>query len=80
MTATDTDLTAADVAWDLEPLLPAPGDAGLDDLLDRLAADEFDLVGVGRALLANYNWAELVEAGEFAALKPFDKALLKQLY
>jgi len=52
----------------------------LDDLLDRLAADEFDLVGVGRALLANYNWAELVEAGEFAALKPFDKALLKQLY
>ena len=38
MTATETDLTAADVAWDLEPLLPAPGDAGLDDLLDRADA------------------------------------------
>ena len=30
MTATDADLTASDVVWDLEPLLPAPGDAGLD--------------------------------------------------
>lgn len=52
----------------------------LDDLLERLAADEFDLVAVGRALLANHNWAALVEAGDFEALKPFDKALLKQLY
>jgi oligoendopeptidase F len=38
MTATDTDLTAADVAWDLEPLLPAAGDAGLDELLDQADA------------------------------------------
>ena len=37
MTATDADLTAADVIWDLEPLLPEPGDAGLNELLD--AAD-----------------------------------------
>ena len=28
MAATDTDLTAADVVWDLEPLLPEPGDDG----------------------------------------------------
>ena len=33
MTATD-DLTAEGVAWDLEPLLPAPSDEGLDALLD----------------------------------------------
>jgi len=33
MTATD-DLTAAGVAWDLEPLLPAPSDEGIDALLD----------------------------------------------
>ena len=37
MTATD-DLTAAAVLWDLEPLLPAPSDEGVDALLD--AADE----------------------------------------
>ena len=27
---TATDLTAADIVWDLEPLLPAPDDAGID--------------------------------------------------
>jgi oligoendopeptidase F len=37
MTATDADLTAADVTWDLGPLLPDPGDLGLNELLD--AAD-----------------------------------------
>jgi oligoendopeptidase F len=37
MTATDADLTAAEIAWDLEPLLPEPADRGLADLLD--AAD-----------------------------------------
>jgi oligoendopeptidase F len=30
---TATDLTANDVVWDLNPLLPAPPDAGLDELL-----------------------------------------------
>ena len=34
MTATETDLTADDVAWDLEPLLPEPGEAGVKALLD----------------------------------------------
>jgi oligoendopeptidase F len=42
---TTTDLTASDVVWDLAPLLPAPADAGIDQLLaeadalaDELAA------------------------------------------
>src|SRR5262245_39999595 len=37
-TMATTDLTAADVAWDLETLLPEPGEAGVKSLLDR--ADE----------------------------------------
>ncbi|MDQ1449045.1 MAG: oligoendopeptidase [Actinomycetota bacterium] len=37
MTATDADLTAAEIVWDLGPLLPEPADQGLADLLD--AAD-----------------------------------------
>ncbi len=37
MTKTDADLTAAEIVWDLEPLLPEPSDRGLADLLD--AAD-----------------------------------------
>ncbi|MDQ1466010.1 MAG: oligoendopeptidase [Actinomycetota bacterium] len=35
---TATDLTAADVAWDLETLLPDPGDKGVDTLLDEADA------------------------------------------
>jgi len=37
MTATDADLTAAGVLWDLAPLLPQDAERGLDELLD--AAD-----------------------------------------
>jgi oligoendopeptidase F len=42
MTATEADLTASEVLWDLAPLLPAPGEEGLDELLDRadVRADE----------------------------------------
>src|ERR1700689_3961601 len=30
---TATDLSADDIVWDLSPLLPAPDDAGLDELM-----------------------------------------------
>ena len=52
----------------------------LDDLFERLAADEFDLVAVGRALLANFNWAALVKSGDFSMIEPFQKKHLKTLY
>lgn len=35
---TQPDLTASDIAWDLEPLLPSPGDTGVDTLLDEADA------------------------------------------
>jgi oligoendopeptidase F len=43
MTATEADLTASEVLWDLGPLLPAPGAEGLDELLDRADARAEDL-------------------------------------
>ncbi|MEO7690298.1 MAG: NADH:flavin oxidoreductase [Sphingomonas sp.] len=52
----------------------------LDNLLERLAADEFDLVAVGRALLANPDWVELVRTGDLSASRPFSKDMLRQLY
>ncbi|MEU4652514.1 NADH:flavin oxidoreductase [Streptomyces sp. NPDC023723] len=52
---------------------------GLDDLLERLERDEFDLVAVGRALLQDPHWAEKVLAGRFAELAPYDAASLKTL-
>ena len=67
--------------------IPEPGEtafreaepASLDELLRRLAAQEFDLVAVGRALIANPEWAQLVRDSRAAELKPFSPDLLGQL-
>ncbi|MFJ8107470.1 NADH:flavin oxidoreductase [Streptomyces sp. NPDC096132] len=52
---------------------------GIDDLLDRLERDEFDLVAVGRALLQDPEWAVKVLAGRTDELKPYDAAALRTL-
>jgi 2,4-dienoyl-CoA reductase-like NADH-dependent reductase (Old Yellow Enzyme family) len=52
---------------------------GLDNLLDRLERDEFDMVAVGRALLQDPEWAAKVLAGRFDELQPYDAASLKTL-
>ncbi|MFF7331030.1 NADH:flavin oxidoreductase [Streptomyces sp. NPDC008150] len=52
---------------------------GIDDLLDRLERDEFDMVAVGRALLQDPEWAAKVLAGRFDELAPYDAASLKSL-
>ncbi|MFD8426389.1 NADH:flavin oxidoreductase [Streptomyces coelicoflavus] len=52
---------------------------GLDNLLDRMERDEFDLVAVGRALLQDPRWAEKVLTGRFGELAPYDAASLKTL-
>ncbi len=55
------------------------GTAGVDDLLDRLAQDEFDLVAVGRALLVDPAWARKIHEGRFDELKPFSPEALAVL-
>jgi 2,4-dienoyl-CoA reductase-like NADH-dependent reductase (Old Yellow Enzyme family) len=55
------------------------GTTGIDELLERLAHDEFDLVAIGRSLIANPDWAHIVERGALAELKPFQRDLLKTL-
>jgi len=52
---------------------------GLEDLLARLAADEFDLVAVGRALIADPGWAAKTLGGELHHTVPYSKDLLEQL-
>nr|WP_234329898.1 NADH:flavin oxidoreductase [Streptomyces viridochromogenes] len=52
---------------------------GIDDLLDRLERDEFDMVAVGRALLQDPEWAAKVLADRLDELKPYDAAALKSL-
>ncbi|MCX4586293.1 NADH:flavin oxidoreductase [Streptomyces sp. NBC_01481] len=52
---------------------------GIDNLLDRLERDEFDMVAVGRALLQDPEWAAKVLGDRFEELKPYDAAALKTL-
>ncbi|AGS70307.1 NADH:flavin oxidoreductase [Streptomyces collinus] len=52
---------------------------GIDNLLDRMESDEFDMVAVGRALLQDPDWAAKVLADRFEDLKPYDAAALKTL-
>ena len=53
--------------------------ASLEELVRRLEADEFDLVAVGRAMLANPDWANRVRQNQNEALKPFAKEMLFSL-
>ena len=55
------------------------GTTGLEPLLERLAAGEFDLVAVGRALIANPDWPQLVRGGQTDQLRPYDPAALATL-
>ncbi|KUM72333.1 NADH:flavin oxidoreductase [Streptomyces curacoi] len=52
---------------------------GIDDLLDRLEREEFDMVAVGRALLQDPQWAAKVLGDRLDELKPYDAAALKTL-
>ncbi|MER7540932.1 NADH:flavin oxidoreductase [Streptomyces sp. NPDC097704] len=52
---------------------------GIDDLLDRLERDEFDMVAVGRALLQDPQWAAKVLTGRTDELKPYNAAAVKTL-
>jgi 2,4-dienoyl-CoA reductase-like NADH-dependent reductase (Old Yellow Enzyme family) len=45
--------------------------ANLEDLMRRFDREEFDLVGVGRAMIAEPDWAHIVRRGDLDQLKPF---------
>ena len=53
--------------------------APIDDLVKRVGDGEFDLVGVGRALLANADWANRIRNGDIDGLKDFTKEDLSSL-
>jgi oligoendopeptidase F len=63
---TTTDLTADDVVWDLAPLLPAPADAGIDELL--AAADaKADELATFRGRVADLDADALVRVMQLMA-------------
>jgi 2,4-dienoyl-CoA reductase-like NADH-dependent reductase (Old Yellow Enzyme family) len=53
--------------------------ASLENLLHRLANDEFDLVAVGRALLVDPDWAVKVREGREQDILPFSREALTRL-
>lgn len=54
--------------------------ASLDNLLERLAREEFDLVAVGRALLVDPDWAAKVRDGRQQDILPFSREALASLH
>ncbi|AZS86528.1 NADH:flavin oxidoreductase [Streptomyces griseoviridis] len=52
---------------------------GIDDLLDALERDEYDLVAVGRALLQDPLWARKVLDGRTGELQAYEASALKTL-
>jgi 2,4-dienoyl-CoA reductase-like NADH-dependent reductase (Old Yellow Enzyme family) len=54
--------------------------ADINDLLDRLEHEEFDLVAIGRALLMDPEWAIKIRDGRTDELVPFNVEALKKLY
>jgi len=64
-----------------EDFMPKPGEktfseaetASLDQLIDRMNNQEFDLVAVGRALIANPEWVNKVAEDRTEELKAFKK-------
>lgn len=57
----------------------APAPEQIEDIERRLEAGMFDLIALGRALLANPDWVRLVESGHAAKLRTFTKAHLDTL-
>jgi 2,4-dienoyl-CoA reductase-like NADH-dependent reductase (Old Yellow Enzyme family) len=52
---------------------------GIDELLDRLEREEFDLVAVGRSLIVNPSWPAVVRRGAVHELLPYQRDVLAQL-
>lgn len=54
--------------------------AGIDELVERMQAGEFDLIAVGRALLQDPQWLEKLKSGRSEEIEPFAKKALTALF
>lgn len=52
----------------------------MGDLMERLEREEFDLIAVGRALLADPDWVNKIRDGRTEELIPFTREAIKTLY
>jgi len=52
---------------------------GIDELLERLEREEFDLVAIGRSLIVNPAWPRIIQRGAIDELLPYQRDVLAQL-
>ena len=52
---------------------------GLEPLIEMMERGDFDMIAIGRALIANPDWAKLVEQRRFDAIRPYSQVLLADL-
>ena len=52
----------------------------IDELVGRMAADEFDLVAIGRALLQDSTWLEKVRLHQTQVMEDFEPAAFSRRY
>lgn len=79
-------ITVGSVSLDAD-FIPLPGEqsfrdgqpASLDRLMEMLSRGDFDMVAVGRALIANPDWPQRVAGGDVSTLRAFDKSMLVHL-
>jgi 2,4-dienoyl-CoA reductase-like NADH-dependent reductase (Old Yellow Enzyme family) len=57
-----------------------PALKSLEELARRFDRGDFDLVALGRVLLADPNWLQKVRAGQTDQLKPYSKECMTTLY
>jgi 2,4-dienoyl-CoA reductase-like NADH-dependent reductase (Old Yellow Enzyme family) len=52
----------------------------IDRAVEMLARGDFDLIAVGRALIANPDWPKIIRRGDWDELKPYTPELLERVY
>ena len=58
----------------------AVAQSGIDELVERMANHEFELIAVGRALLQDPEWLLKVKEGRVSEVAPFANKALTELY
>ena len=56
------------------------GFANIDELEQRLAMNEFDLIAIGRALLSDPNWANKIKNNQTDEIQQFNKTFVENYY
>ena len=52
---------------------------GIENLIERMERDEFDLIAVGRALISNPDWVARIREGDATKVKGFEATALGEL-